>query len=180
MPLADYEELDLTGLEIDAGFLAGQVIRKSFGGGNKRKINVGPSYLMPRWKLSSGAWPGDDSYGNLINGMNRFDYYVDFFQRFTTGEDDVFVIDFHGKKWTVRFVPVELPFTMHSYDLFDNADGLEVEYAFVPGETDYDTDGSLALSLMTISIDSISSLLFDWTDVDGADSYDLEIRAPLS
>ncbi len=142
VPPIIYEELDLTGLDVDSGVWAGQIIRKSFGGGFKRKVLVGPSFLIPRWKLSSGAWPGDEAYGNLINGMTRFDYYTDFFQRFTTGEDDVFVIDFHGKKWTVRFAVTELPFNMHSYDLFDSADGVEVEYAFVPGQI-YNADGSL-------------------------------------
>ncbi len=142
MPLADYEELDLTGIDIDAGSFAGQVIRKSFGGGFKRKIRVGPSYLLPRWKLSSGAWPDREESGT-INSLSRWDYYYDFFQRFTTGDDDVFVIDFNDRKWTVRFAVTELPFNMHSYDLFDNADGVEVEYAFVPGETTYEPDGSL-------------------------------------
>lgn len=144
MPLADYEELDTTALKISQVAWGGDVIRKSFGGGNKRKINVGTTYGRYKWKLTNKNHTPGEGYGLTINSLTRFDYYLDFFQRFTTGEDDVFVVGFRSKKWTVRLSETNFnaePDRILS-ELFKSI-GVEIEYAFVPGETDYDTDGSL-------------------------------------
>ena len=140
MPLADYEELDLTGLDIDGWKKGYAVIRHSLGEGVRVKARVASTHGLWSWTLSSGAQP--DREENEIDSLTRFEYYRDFFQRFTSGDSDAFVIDFRGKKWTVGFTDVEESGDMFTYDLF-NSNGVNIEQVVVRGETDYDTDGSL-------------------------------------
>src|SRR6185369_9937721 len=140
MPLADYEELDLTGLDIDGWKKGYAVIRHNLGEGVRVKARVASTHGLWSWTLSSDAQPDRDE--SEINSLTRFEYYRDFFQRFTSGDSDAFVIDFRGKKWTVGFTDVEESGDMFTYDLF-NSQGVNIEQVVVLGETDYDTDGSL-------------------------------------
>ena len=140
MPFADYEELDLTGLDIDGWKKGYAVIRKSLGEGVRVKARVASTHGLWSWTLSSGAQPDRDE--SEINSLTRFEYYRDFFQRYTSGDSDAFVIDFRGKKWTVGFTDIEESGDMFTYDLF-NSQGVNIEQVVVLGETDYDTDGSL-------------------------------------
>ncbi len=140
MPLADYEELDLTGLEIDGWKKGYAVIRHSLGEGVRVKARVASTHGMWSWTLSSGAQP-DREDGSEIDSQTRFEYYQDFFQRFTSGDDDAFVIDFRGKKWTAGFTDVECSGEMFTYDLFSES-GVNIEQVRVLGES-YSADGSL-------------------------------------
>jgi hypothetical protein len=140
MPLADYEEIDLTGLDIDGWKRGFSVITHKLGEGVTVAARVGSTHGMWSWTLSSGAQPDRDT--DQINSLSRFEYYQDFIQRHTTGDTRVFVIDFRGKKWTAVFPNVEESGSMHTYDLFDISD-VQIDQEVVTGET-YASDGSIS------------------------------------
>lgn len=134
MPLlSDYEELDLTGLEIQTAGWQGERLRANFGSGYGASAVVGAAGGLLSWTLSSGCLPDDDSYGNLIGSLPRFEYYYEFFKRHTTGAQDVFVIEFRGRKYLAEFADNATgDFAMHTIDLF-SIDGVKVRQRRVSG-----------------------------------------------
>jgi len=151
MPLADYEELNTTALKIDQGDWARDTLIASGAGGIRFKTILGPDYGAYTWRVATDKSIPGDGYGLTINSLSRFDYYLDFFQRYTTGDTDVFVIDFRGKKWTVGLSDTKFPFTKVRLmsELF-GTQGVQLEYVRVIGETDYLSDGSFGTPGMMV------------------------------
>lgn len=136
----EFDELDMTGMNFDTVGWGGEVIRKSLGGGRGVSALVGNVGGLHRWALSAGVLPGDDDYGNLVDGTNRFDYYFDFFREHTTGDQEVFIIEWRNKKYHAAFTEPSIEFEVFTSDLF--AGGVSVEQRTVEGSI-YNDDGSL-------------------------------------
>lgn len=136
----DYDELDLTGMNIDSFTWGAEKIRKSFGGGRVASAIVGDPGGLHKWSLSAGVLPSDTAYGNTINGAARFNYYFDFFKAHTTGSQEHFIIQFRGKKYHAAFVRSDVDFDVFTSDLY--AGGVEIEQRTIKGHI-YNDDGSL-------------------------------------
>jgi hypothetical protein len=135
-----YAELDLTGMDFDSVDFEVAVLKANFGEGYGAGALVGSSAGLHKWKLSSGALPGDASYGSLIDGEARFDYYWDFFKARMAEGNGIFIVDFRGKKYHASFVEPRLSFEVFTYDLFGG--GIEIEQRRVSGVV-YESDGSV-------------------------------------
>ena len=140
--LTDFDELDLTGLEIEPVKLDVERLTAKFGAGYRRSAAVGPTSGLWGWELASGALPDDEDYGNLIDGVPRFEYYETFFRDHTVGDaGDIFQIDFRGKKYHAAFASNSISGNMHTYDVFDLS-GVALEMARSEGIA-YADDGSI-------------------------------------
>jgi hypothetical protein len=138
MGVLDIDELDLTGMDIDSVGWRGEVIRKSFGGGRGAAARVGSVGGLHRWSLSSGLMPDDTR--DLIGSDSRFEYYFSFFKEHTTGDQEVFMLEFRGKKYHAAFADVEVNFERFTDDLFGG--GVEIVQRTLDGYV-YNADGSL-------------------------------------
>lgn len=130
--IADYEELDLTGMEIDSVSWKGERLTADFGGGRGASARVGPAHGLWGWTIESAALPDDESYGNLISSKPRFEYYTDFIRRHTLGSQEIFLIDFRGRKYHASFEDNDIGGSMHTYDLFDLG-GVKIKMRTVQG-----------------------------------------------
>ena len=163
MPL---EELNTTALKVDQADWSGDALIASGGGGIRYKTIVGPTWGNYRWHITTDKSIPGDGYGLLISSFSWFDYYLDFFQRHTTGDVDAFILEFRSKKWTVGFVDQKFPFTKVRLmnELFGTG-GLDVQYFRVSGIT-YNADGSVALADaptgLTLDFDDCTSLIASW------------------
>jgi hypothetical protein len=175
-----HEELDLTGINIDGYRWQPSVLKANYGDGYKDLAVVGDAAGLWRWSLHSDCLPDDPIY-SPINGLARFDYYWDFFQRHTTGAGvggDVFIIEFRGKKWHAGFAENYISGDALTADLF-NGD-VEVEQRRVKGFT-YSSDGSIdtnppsvpvLLTAVAVGSDTIRLTWSGSTD-DPGDAYPL-------
>lgn len=143
MPLFDdYDELNLTGIEIEPVELRVERLKASFGGGYGANASVGSSHGLWGWEIGSECLPDDADYQDLIAGVPRFQYYKDFFLDHTVGDsNEVFAIDFRGRKFHCSFADDSISGVMHSYDLF-SLSGIKLEMRKVPGIY-YRDDGSV-------------------------------------
>jgi hypothetical protein len=135
-----YEELDLTGMDFDTVDLEVSVLKANFGEGYGAGALAGSSAGLHHWTLSSGCLPGDDDYGNLINGQNRFDYYWDFFKARMAEGDGVFIVEFRGKEYHASFVDTKISADVFTLDLFGG--GVAIRQRRVSG-VEYNADGSV-------------------------------------
>jgi len=164
MPLlSDYEEFDLTALEIDSVDFEGTKLSVDFGNdygafalpaGN----NAGPK----RWVISSGCLPDDADYLNLVNDMPRFEYWVDFWQRHTTGDEEIFMIEFRGEHFHCKFAETTMSASMETIDLF-TAEGVEVVKRKVAG----------------IAYNANGSIRFPWAWITAADAINGDLGAAV-
>lgn len=142
MPLlSDYEELDLSALEIDGYQWGGNRLRASFGRGYGASASNGHANGLWNWSLSSPVVVDDEAYVDLIDGVPSFEYYFEFFKRHTTGGTDVFVIEWRGHKYLAEFTDSGFGGEMHTIDLF-SIDGIEIRQRRVSGFTER-ADGSV-------------------------------------
>jgi hypothetical protein len=133
MPLlSDYEELDLSALEIDGYQFNGNRIRAVFGDGYSESATNGHANGLWNWSLSSTVVVDDEDYNDQINGVPSFAYYYDFIKRHTTGDQDVFVIEWRGHKYLAEFTDNGFGGEMHTVDLF-SMDGVEIRQRRVAG-----------------------------------------------
>lgn len=122
MALSDYEELDLTGLEIDGYLWKGNKKRASFGSGFGAVARNGHVNGEWSWTLSSAVVVDSEAYNDQIDGMPSAQYYFEFFKRHTTGDQDIFVIEWRGHKYLAEFVENGIGGEMHTVDLFSIED----------------------------------------------------------
>lgn len=134
------ETLDLTGMDIDVVKWHGEVIRTKMALGYSRKV-VGETYGLHRWTISSGCLPDAESYGSLVDGLPRFQYYWDFFAARMAAGDEPFIIEFRGKNYHASFVDTEIGAEMFTIDLFAIG-GVEIRQRRLRGVT-YDEDGAI-------------------------------------
>lgn len=166
--ILDYDEIDLTGLEIDSVEWSASVLMSNYGDGYGDQAVVGSVNGLLRWKLSSGAWPDATSYGNLVNGLPRFQYYWEFFRSHTTGIQRIFVIEFRGKKYHADFVDTKINADMFTIDLFGG--GVDIKQRRVSGFL-YNDDGSIDTvppgipTLLSVTDINEYSALMRWTVV---------------
>lgn len=137
--ISTYDELSLVGMEIDDLGWTGNRLRANFGDGYGASAVNGNANGLHRWAISSQALPDDADYGDLIAGVPRFQYYWDFFKDHTTGANDVFLIEWRGRKYFAEFVDNTISPEMHTIDLFGA--GVEIRQRRVTGFYE-GTDGS--------------------------------------
>lgn len=131
-------ELDLTGLNIDTVRWRGERLRARFGGGRGAYAVVGPTHGLHGWTLSAGVLPDNDQ--DEINNVSRFEYYYEFFKARTTGDEEVFIIEWRNRRWHAAFVEDNVSYETFTSDLY--AGGVEIEQRTVEGYS-YNADGSL-------------------------------------
>lgn len=142
--ISDYDELDLTGLEIGAISLKVERLTCDFGSGYGASASVGTGSGLWGWELSSEVVTDDDSYNDLIESVPSFQYYEQFFRDHTEGDaGDLFVIDFRGQKFLASFDTDSIGGEMHTYDLF-SLDGVKVKMRRTAG-MDFNADGSITV-----------------------------------
>lgn len=134
------ETLDLTGMDIDSVRWHGEVIRTRMAIGYARKV-VGETYGLHTWTLSSGCLPDDESYGSLIDGDPRFQYYWDFFAARMAAGGEPFIIPFRGKNYHASFAEPKVSAEMFTIDLF-GIGGVEIRQRRLRGVA-YDEDGAI-------------------------------------
>jgi hypothetical protein len=140
MPVADYEELSLDGMNIDAVQPAFSVLQAKFGGGYRAGALVGPAHELQSFVLSAGVLPDDEDYGNLIESLPRFQYYYEFWKARMAAGNEPFLVEHRGLKYTVVFKSMRFDYETFTADLF--AGGVELEQCRVVGES-YESDGSI-------------------------------------
>lgn len=138
--LDDFEELSLVGLNIDTVGWHGETLRAKFGAGYSAYAVVGHVGGLHKWTLGAGVLPDDEGYGT-IESKSRFEYYQDFFERHTTGEKEIFLLEWRGRKWFAAFVKNEDAYQTHSADTY-TPESFEVEQRRVAGYY-YADDGSV-------------------------------------
>jgi hypothetical protein len=147
--LSDYDELNLTGLEISPVSLTIERLTASFGQGYGASASIGTGSGLWGWELSSDCLPDDPIYQALINGVPRFQYYTQFYLDHTEGDaGELFVIDFRGRKFLVSFADDSISGNMQTYDLFDLS-GIKLKMRRVKGMA-FNPDGSIDTTPRTL------------------------------
>lgn len=146
-----YDEINLTGMDIDNVDWGGSRLRVSFGHGYGAFALTGNAAGLHRWKISSGGvLPDRDEADYLpIDGVSRFDYYYNFFKDHTTGAEEIFIVTWRGKSYHACFVEASQSYERFTDDLFNG--GVEIMQRRVQGVT-YLDDGSLDIDLIPPSV----------------------------
>jgi hypothetical protein len=158
-------ELDLEGMNIDSVKWGGSVLRANFGDGYGDAAVVGLASGLHTWALSSGCLPDDEVWGT-IEGVSRFAYYWDFFKSHTTGETEIFIIEWRGGKYHASFVDTEMSAEVFTADLFSG--GVQVKQRRITG-SGYNADGSIdedppsTPTDLEVTSTTSSSITIDWT-----------------
>lgn len=137
-----YDEIDLTGMNIDEVSWSGSRLRVNFGHGYGAFSVTGNAPGLHRWKISSGGvLPDRDGtdYGP-IDGVSRFDYYYEFFKDHTTGAEEIFLMTWRGRQYHACFVDSSQSYEVFTSDLYDG--GVEIQQRKVAGFV-YNADGSV-------------------------------------
>lgn len=140
MPVEDYEELSLEGMNVDTVGVHYDILEAKFGGGRRRSARVGQAFGLQSFALTAGVLPDHTDYGSLIDGDPRFQYYYDFWNARMLAGNEPFIIEWRSKKYTVVFASHDLSYEVFTADLF--AGGVEMEQVDVEGES-YESDGSV-------------------------------------
>lgn len=140
MPVEDYEELSLEGMNVDTVGHHFDILEARFAGGFRRSANVGTGSGEQRFALSAGVLPDHADYGSLISGDPRFQYYYEFWIARMQAGNEPFVIEWRTKKFNVVFASHDFTYETFTADLF--AGGVELEQVRVIGES-YEADGSI-------------------------------------
>jgi hypothetical protein len=137
-----YDEINLTGMQIDSVDWAGSVLRANFGHGYGAFARTGNAAGLHYWKLSDGGVLPDRTTADClpISGQSRFDYYYEFFKSHTTGTEEIFIIQWRGKKYHACFVDPKQSFERFTEDLFSG--GVDIRQRRVAGFL-YSSDGSI-------------------------------------
>lgn len=139
MPITDYDELSLEGVNIDQTVRRFSVLKVSFGDGYESGALVGAANGLHRWTLSAGAWPDSATYGQ-INGKTWMEYYWSFFQSHVSAGNTPFLIEWRGRKYFASFDNVEQTVEVFTSNLF--AGNLTITQRRVAGYYE-GTDGSV-------------------------------------
>lgn len=164
-----YDEINLEGMDIDEVPWSGSRLRVSFGHGYGAFAKTGNAAGLHRWKISSGGVLPDRTTDDCLpfpGPQSRFDYYYEFFKDHTTGAEEIFVIEWRGKKYHACFVSNEINFERLTDDLYDG--GVEVVQRRVVG-FGYNSDGSIDSTppsvpvLTTLTVLDAFSINVTWT-----------------
>lgn len=167
------EELNLSGWDFDEVEWRGEVLRADYGAGYGDKVVVGEEGGLHRWRLSAGALTDSAGDNDDIEGVPSFEYCWNFFRRHTTGDNDVFVVEFRSQKYHACFVDPSVTMEVFTATLFGG--GVEIRQRRMQGYG-YHPDGSLDLTPPTqvtgLEGDGLSesSIRLRWspaTDIEG-------------
>lgn len=127
-------------MDFDAFKWRGEVVRVRQAFGYTKKLVTGEESGLHEWQLSSGCLPDDEAYGNLIDGLPRFQYYWDFFEARMNEGDGVFIVPFRGKNYHASFAETKMSAEVFTLDLFGG--GVTVRQRRIRSAT-YDEDGAI-------------------------------------
>jgi hypothetical protein len=188
--MPSYDEINLTGMDIDEVDWGGSRLRVSFGHGYGAFALTGNAAGLHHWKISdSGVLPDRTAADYLpISGQSRFDYYYEFFKAHTTGAEEIFIIEWRGKKYHACFTDAKQSYQRFTEDLFSG--GVEIDQRRVAGFL-YDDDGSIDTTppsvpvLTSIAALDAFSIWIAWTastdvpgDVYTLAGYEVNIDGP--
>lgn len=144
-PFGAFEVMNMVGLRLEGISWGGAVLRVEFGpDGLGAQARVGSEGGVHGWSMhSAGIWL--DELGMLtVGGVSRFEWHWEFFKRHTTGDTDIFVVEWRDEFYHASFKDTEI-----TVDKFKNAliyeGGVEVKQRRITGGT-YNANGSIDLS----------------------------------
>lgn len=138
----DYEELDLTGLNVDHVTPMRSILTADYGHGYKDTARVGPLGGTRQFVLSAGVWPDDENVA-AIGSDSWMEYYTNFFDTRLDNANEPFVIEWRDRKWLVDLAEPQYGVEVHTSDLF-TPDGITMNLRRVI-DMDFDVDGSILL-----------------------------------
>lgn len=140
MPVEDYEELSLEGMNVDTVEHSFDILEARFPGGFRRSARVGTSSGEQSWALTASVLTDSSSYNDLIEGDPSFQYYYDFWLARMQAANEPFVIEWRSKKYNCVFREHRFSYEVFTADLF--AGGVMLDQVRVFGES-YESDGSI-------------------------------------
>jgi hypothetical protein len=140
--IADFEELDLTGLNVDHVTLHRSILQADYGHGYKDTTRVGPVGGTRQFVVSAGVWPDDEDLAT-IDGVSWMEYYTTFFDERLDNANEPFIIEWRGRKWLVDFDEPQYGVEVHTADLF-TPDGIVLNLRRVQ-DMEFETDGSILI-----------------------------------
>lgn len=140
MPVEDYEELSLEGMNVDTVGDHYDILVSKFGGGRRRSARVGQAFGLKIFVLSPVVLTDHSNYNDLIETQPSFQYYYDFWTERMQAGNEPFILEWRSKKYTVVFRSHDFSYETFTSDLF--AAGVELEQVDVEGEA-YESDGSV-------------------------------------
>lgn len=138
--LSDYEELDLTGLNIDHVRPSRSILRANYGEGYADTTRVGSVGGTRAFQLSAGVWPDDGALAT-IDGVSWMEYYTTFFDERLDNANEPFIIEWRNRKWLVDMAETAYGAECHTSDLF-TPDGITLNLRRLRGLT-FALDGSV-------------------------------------
>lgn len=137
--ISDFNELDLTGLNVDHVRPTRAILRADYGDGYADTSRVGALGGVRTFQVS-GLWPDDASIASIA-GKSWKKYYSDFFDERLDNANEPFIISHEGRKWLVDIEGGGYGYEVHTSDLF-TPDGITLNLRRVRGLT-FCSDGSL-------------------------------------
>lgn len=129
--LSDYEEINMTYLNVDHVTSRRSILSANYGDGYKDTTRVGAPGGVKTFTVSAGVWP-DSEDQPMIGTQTIFDYYWSFFEERLDNANEPFVLEWRGRKWLVEFAEPEHGVEVHTADLF-TPDGIELTMRRVVG-----------------------------------------------
>jgi hypothetical protein len=116
---SDFEELDLTGLNVDHVTPRRSILTADYGHGYKDTTRVGPVGGTRQFVLSAGVWPDDeDDCPDLIDDLPWMEYYTSFIDERLDNANEPFIIEWRNRKWLVDFDEPQYGIEVHTSNLF--------------------------------------------------------------
>jgi hypothetical protein len=143
--IEDFEELDLTGLNVDHVTPRRSILTADYGHGYKDTTRVGPLGGTRQFVLSAGVWPDDEADCPPIDGMSWMEYYTTFFDERLDNANEPFVIEWRDRKWLVDFDEPGYGVETHTSNLF-TPDGITLNLRRVR-DMEFDSDGSILIDV---------------------------------
>jgi hypothetical protein len=141
MAYSDYEELDMTGLNVDHVTPQRSILTADYGHGYKDTTRTGPVGGTRKFILSAGVWPDSTSDAPAIDGDSWMEYYTAFFDARLDNANEPFIIEWRNRKWLVDFEEPQYGVEVHTSNLF-TPDGITLNLRRVSGLT-FCLDGSV-------------------------------------
>lgn len=135
-----YEEIDMTGLNVDHVTPQRSILTADYGHGYKDTTRVGPVGGTRQFSVSAGVWP-DDPVDAAIGSDSWMEYYTNFFDERLDNANEPFVIEWRDRKWLVDLAEPQYGVEVHTTTLF-TPDGITLNLRRAAGLA-FNTDGSL-------------------------------------
>lgn len=161
----DFEELDLTYLNVDDVKSTRSILRADYGDGYADTAIVGALGGRKTFVLSAGVWPDDETIA-AIGSDSAMEYYWNFLEARLDAGNEPFVIEWRTRKWLVELAEPEHGVEVHTSDLF-TPHGITLNMRRVV-DMEFNADGSISedsapAGLVTFLGDGLTFLTEDVT-----------------